>query len=213
MKKGLFITFEGPEGCGKTTQMDILEKYLRGRKYPVLRTREPGGTEVGCKIRSIILSPNLDSFASYAELFLFAADRLEHVEKFIKPALRKKKVILCDRYIDSTTAYQVGGRGLDAKTVNLINKISSKSIEPDLTILFDLDIKKGLDRATKIDKDRIEKEGISFHKKVRKKYLKIAEKDKRRIKLIKVGNKSVKQISEEVINLVENFVKNIEKNA
>lgn len=211
MRKGLFITFEGVEGCGKTTQINLLEKYLKKRKIPVLKTKEPGGTKLGKEVRNILLQPNMDFFIPYTELFLFAADRLEHVEKVIKPALKQGKIILCDRYVDSTVAYQIGGRQLDKKVVGIINKISSRSIKPDLTIIFDLNIKEGLKRATKILRDRIEKEGIEFHRRVAKKYIGISKAEPKRVKLIKVGKKSIKKVSEEVIIIVENYIKSLKK--
>jgi len=212
-KKGLFITFEGVEGCGKTTQLNILEKYLKKLKIPVIKTKEPGGTKFGKKIRNILLQSNINYFIPYTELFLFAADRLEHVEKVINPELRKDKIILCDRYIDSTIAYQIGGRKLNEKIVKKINDISSSKVLPDLTIIFDIEIKEGLKRATKIGHDRIEKESILFHKRVAKKYIEISRRDKKRIKVIKVDGKSINKVHKEVLSVVENYIKSLKNRA
>jgi len=132
-KNGLFITFEGGEGCGKSTHSKMLEKYLKGKGYNVLLTREPGGTKLGKNIRDILLSEKT-ILADGTELMLFAADRLEHVDKVIKPELQNGKIVICDRFTDSTTAYQIGGRGVAEDMVRYINCISSEGLIPDRTI-------------------------------------------------------------------------------
>jgi len=180
----MFITFEGGEGCGKSTHSKILKKYLEGRGYKVVRTFEPGATPAGKIIRKMLLKDH-KFMSKYAELFLFAADRMEHVERVIKPALQKNRIVISDRYIDSTTAYQSGGRGLPQKMVEDINKISSQGIVPDLTFLLDIPPLEGLKRGTKYTcKDKFESEKIGFHDKVRSMYLELAKKNKGRIKLI-----------------------------
>jgi dTMP kinase len=178
--RGLLITFEGVETSGKTTHAEIFKKFLDEKKIKNILTREPGGTELGQQIKNLILKPPT-GISGYTELLLFAADRAEHVTRVIKPALEAGRVVLCDRFIDSTTAYQAGGRQLPIKIVASINKISAGGLLPDLTFLFKLkleEIKKRLISRGKII-DRFEHEEIQFHKKIQDYYLKIARKSKR----------------------------------
>ncbi len=193
MRKGIFITFEGGEGCGKSTHIRLLASYLRSSRRKVVMTLEPGGTELGRALRRILLKNK--SIANISELMLFAADRVEHIEKVIKPALKKGYIVLCDRYCDSTVAYQIGGRGINPKTVTLLNKISSEGLKPDLTFLLDLPIEIGLKRA--LVKTKFEKEAVAFHKRVRSGFLKIARRDKRRVKVID-STQSIDAVQEEI---------------
>ena len=176
----MFISFEGIEGSGKTTLLENLKKYYLKKDLEVLFTKEPGGTELGEDIRDILLNP-VSLISSEAELLLLMADRIEHVKSIINPNLKKNKIIFCDRYIDSTFAYQGKGRNLsDYKIKNLIDILNLPM--PDLTILLDLPVEDGLLRANKRnDLDRFEKEDIIFHKSIRKSYLNLQKKDPKRI--------------------------------
>ena len=199
----MFITFEGPEGCGKSTHSKKLKSYLEGKGHKVLLTLEPGGTQVGKHIRDILLDPQ-SVLDETTEVYLFAADRSEHVSKIILPALKDGKIVISDRFVDSTLAYQIGGRGLPEDLVRYVNMISSKGLIPDLTLLLDVSPEIGLKRATQVGSlDRFEKEKIQFHKKVREKYLEIAKNDVKRIKIVKTDNKEIEEIQEEVRKLVD----------
>lgn len=180
----MFITFEGGEGCGKSTHSKLLKSHLVSKGFRVVLTREPGGTSLGIKLRKDLLKGK-KLFSKATELFLFAADRLEHVASVIKPALKAGKIVISDRYTDSTSAYQIGGRQLPAKLVNMINAISSCGVVPDITILLDISPRKGIHRGTKYTgKDKFESENVSFHSRVRSIYLKLAKKERSRIKLV-----------------------------
>ncbi|MFO7815690.1 MAG: dTMP kinase [Halanaerobiales bacterium] len=177
---GFFITFEGIEGSGKSTQIKLLTDKLKELDYKVVFTKEPGGTEIGEKIRNILLDPIHHRMDDRAEILLYAADRAQHVVETIIPAVEEDKIVISDRYIDSNIAYQGHGRELDMEMVRKINEWVIRNYWPDLTILLDLDVKKGLRRARDLtpDKtgDRLEREVIDFHENVRKGYLKMAEK-------------------------------------
>ena len=199
----MFITFEGPEGCGKSTHSKKLKTYLESRGSLTLLTQEPGGTMVGRQIRSLLLNPE-SVLDETTEVYLFAADRSEHVSKIILPALREGKVVICDRYIDSTLAYQVGGRGLPEDLVRYLNMISSKGLLPEITFLLDVSPEIGLARAaSKGEADRFEQEELTFHKKVRDYYLKIAAQDAGRIKVIKTDNKDIEVIQSEIRKMID----------
>ncbi len=185
----MFITFEGIEGSGKSLQLRLLKKFLQKNGFDVIATREPGGTELGKKIRNLLLSPK-NRINSYAELFLLLADRAQHIEDVILKNINEGKIVLCDRYFDSTIAYQGGGRRIpDDVIYNLIN-LEIFSLKPDITFLFDLPVEISLKRLKKTD--RIESQEIEFHRRVRRKYLEIAELEKR-IFLID-GNEEIKSI-------------------
>ncbi len=184
--KGLFITFEGVEGAGKTTLIQKLVQYFTEKKQDIFLTREPGGSELGKKLRAIILNAEEKIYPS-AELFLFLADRAQHVEDCIKPALQAGKIVLCDRFIDSTIAYQGFGRGMDIKQLSLLNNLATNDLEPDLTLLLDLPPEIGLKRAKTrnieqnltIDEGRFEAEALQFHQKIRDGFLSLAKQEKR----------------------------------
>jgi dTMP kinase len=199
----MFITFEGPEGCGKSTHTKKLKSWLEGKSLPVILTREPGGTEVGRNIRDLLLDPKtvLDE---NTEIYLFAADRSEHVSKIIKPALLAGKVVISDRYFDSTLAYQIGGRGLPEDLVRYLVMVSARGVIPDLTILLDVAPEIGLKRVTLRNKaDRFEKEEMEFHCRVRAKYLEIAQHELNRIKMINTDNREIEDIQAEIREIVE----------
>ena len=194
-KKGYFITFEGIDGCGKTTQLKLAEQYLRSKKLPVLVLREPGSTPLSEKIRKILLNGNLQ-IGSISELMLYVAARAELVEKVIVPALRKGKIVLCDRFFDSTTAYQGYGRGIDVASIDRIHRLSVGKWRPHLTFLIDVDYKTSLTRRKKTA-DRLESESRSFFGKVRTGFLKIAAGEPERFMVLD-GRKSVDSIFDEV---------------
>jgi dTMP kinase len=204
----MFITFEGPDGSGKSTQLKLLIKHLQSININnFIVTREPGGTELGKKIRSLLLdtSTNIDSIT---ELLLFSADRAQHINEKIKPALQNGKIVICDRYIDSTIAYQVGGRQLNEKTILDAIKLATTNLTPDYTFLFDISPKTGLMRATKKESaDRMEQEHIDFHKRVRNKYLELANNNKRFI-VFDSETKSIKDIQKKVIQEFKRITKN-----
>jgi len=177
----VFVTFEGPEGAGKSTQMRLLSDYLQARGHDVVVTYEPGGTTVGDAIRNILLSPDQESsLVPRAEALLFAAARAQLVEEVIYPALAQGAIVLCDRFSDSTLAYQVGGRGLPEKQVAEIVRFATGGLTPDLTFLLDLDVATGLARKRSTTVDRMEREEISFHERVRAEYLALARREPER---------------------------------
>ncbi|MBI2982068.1 MAG: dTMP kinase [Deltaproteobacteria bacterium] len=193
MKKGCFITFEGGEGTGKTTHVRRIAEWFREKKRPLLVTREPGGTPLADKIRAMLLDPKSKGMSIYIELLLYLAGRRDHVKNVILPALRKGMVVLCDRFTDATLAYQGFARGLPVPLLKRLNEAVCEGVKPDLTILFDVPTSVGLQRARKRNKKvtknltnegRFEKEKNLFHEKVRRGYLTLARREKRRFRII-----------------------------
>jgi len=182
VKKAKFITFEGPEGSGKSTQVKMLVSFLRKQGYSVLHTREPGGTKISEKVRKILLDPKLKEMTDVCEAFLYLASRAQIVAEKILPALKKGRIVICDRFHDATMAYQGYGNGLDLVLLKKLGVFATKGLQPDATILLDIESKEGLRRARA--KDRIEKKAISFHRRLRQGYLKIAKLQPRRVKVI-----------------------------
>lgn len=200
MMQGLFITFEGPDGCGKTTQMKLLAEYLEKKDEEVVLTREPGGKGLGEKVREILL--NYDGEVSdRCESFLFLADRAQNIDIIVNPAVKAGKIVLCDRHIDSTVAYQGYGRGLDIERINMLNNLATNGKKPDLTFVFDVDVETSMKRVGK-EKDRMESAGIDFHNRVRQGYLELAKQEPNRIKVID-ATKSIEEIHDEVINILK----------
>lgn len=190
-KKARLITFEGGEGAGKTTQMKRVARLLRQQGHSVVLTREPGGGGIADKIRDFLLSDQLRGIVPLAELFLYEASRAQHVEKKIVPALRNNKIVLCDRYIDSSVVYQGVARGLAKKQIELLNHVATQGIVPDLTLVFDLDPVIGRKRIGKrAALDRLEKESLAFHRKVRQGFLLEAKRNKKRCILIDASRDS-----------------------
>ena len=205
MKKGLFITFEGADGCGKTTQMKLLAEYLKQQGKNVVLTREPGGKGLGEKVREILL--NYDGPVSdRCESFLFLADRAQNIDIIVNPAVEDGKIVLCDRHIDSTVAYQGYGRGLDIERINKLNDIATNGKKPDLTFVFDIDVETSMKRVGK-EKDRMESAGIDLHNRVRKGYLELAKQEPQRIKVLD-ATKSIEEIHKNVVEIFENIHKN-----
>lgn len=190
--KGRFITFEGGEGSGKTTQIRLAAEWLKGRGVLVLATAEPGGTPLGLKIRELLLNRGACSIGAEAELFLFAAARAQHVREAILPALARGTWVLCDRFADATFAYQGFGRGLDAGMIRILNDFSSLALKPDRTLLFDLPVTMGLARAVQriggrrpdAAEDRFEREDLDFHERIRKGYLALADGEPERFRIV-----------------------------
>ncbi len=198
MKQGLFITFEGADGCGKTTQLNLLRDYLENSGYEVVLTREPGGKGLGEKIREILLNYN-GEVSDRCESFLFLADRAQNIDTIVKPAVKSGKIVLCDRHTDSTVAYQGYGRGLDINRINMLNNLATDGIKPDLTFVFDIDTETSMQRVG-AEKDRMESAGKEFHTKVRNGYLELAKQEPERIKVID-ATKSIDEIHNEVIEI------------
>ncbi|HIS37375.1 TPA: dTMP kinase [Candidatus Scatousia excrementigallinarum] len=199
MNKGLFITFEGADGCGKTTQLMLIAKYLKEHGTDVLVTREPGAKGLGEKLREILLNYE-GEVSSQAEAFLFLADRAQHMDVIIKPSVAAGKVVLCDRHTDSTVAYQGYGRGIDISRINMLNDIATGGRKPDLTIVFDVDVETSLARVGK-EKDRMENAGMEFFNRVRNGYLQIAKQEPERVKVID-ATQSIEAIHIQVIKLI-----------
>ena len=199
MNKGLFITFEGCDGCGKTTQLGLLAEFLKKKGYDVLITREPGAIGLGEKIRELLLNYN-GEVSQMCESFLFLADRAQHIDKIVKPAINKGIIVLCDRHTDSTIAYQGYGRGLDIKELNRLNEIVTNGMKPDLTLLFDVDSQTSMKRVGD-NKDRMENAGFEFQEKVRAGYLELAKIEPERIKIFN-SLKSIEKLHVEVVNVV-----------
>ena len=195
----LFITFEGADGCGKTTQIELLNKYLQEKGFKTLVTREPGAKGLGEKLREILL--NYDGEVSpNCESFLFLADRAQHVDCVIKPALKDGVIVLCDRHTDSTVAYQGHGRQLDIEQIKKLNEIAVNGLKPDLTIVFDIDIETSMQRVGKT-KDRMESAGMDFFNRVRNGYLAIAKEEPNRVKVINSAD-TIERIHEKVVEEV-----------
>jgi dTMP kinase len=176
----MFVTFEGPEGAGKSTAIQALALELQGRGHSVVTTREPGAGDVGEKIRAILLEG--EAVTARCELFLFLADRSQHTSTLIQPALERGSIVLCDRYADSTLAYQGYGRGLDLDRLRLLNKDATGGLQPDLTLLFDLPVQLGLQRQSK--RDRLDSESLDFHDRVRNGFLAESKLDPNRYRVI-----------------------------
>lgn len=183
--KGAFITLEGVEGSGKTTQMALLHDRLEADGHRVLLTREPGGTPIAEAIRGILLDPANIALSPVAELLLYEAARAQHVAERIRPALEEGRIVICDRFADSTTAYQGAGRVLPRDAVRELHRLATGALWPDLTIVLDLPVEEGLKRAGAAHtRDRIEREPVEFHERVRREFLRIAESEPRRVKVI-----------------------------
>lgn len=214
MKNRFFITFEGVEGSGKSTQLKLLYDYLQKRGLQTVITREPGGTLIGDQIRSILLNADNKKISPECEFFLYSASRAQHVHEVIQPALNNDRIVLCDRFMDATTAYQGYGRGLSLEKIKQLNKMVVGSLSPQLTILLDGDPEILLDRARKRlmalsaekSEGRFEAEEMAFHKRVRDGYLALARSAPERICVIN-AHAGEDEIHQQVIKRVESFLK------
>jgi dTMP kinase len=210
--KGTFITFEGIEGCGKTTQIKLLAEALRGNGRDIVLTREPGGTTIGERIRSVLLDSAHRQMAPIAELLLYAAARNQHVEEVIMPSLEAGKTVLCDRYADATTAYQGAARDIDPGVLEAVHDVATEGLWPGLTVLLDLPASEGLGRALERNRanaeasreDRFEREALDFHERVRAGYLAIAKREPKRFVVIDATG-SVQEIHERILSAVQSF--------
>ncbi|MFO7775147.1 MAG: dTMP kinase [Candidatus Hydrogenedentota bacterium] len=208
--KGVFITIEGVEGCGKTTQLGCLSRHLTETGYPVETTREPGGTPIAEAVRAMLLDPAHTAMTPTTELLLYEAARAQHVSERIRPALEAGCVVLCDRFVDSTTAYQGGGRGMAWEMLNQLHAIATDGLWPHLTILLDVLVEEGRQRAQSgRSRDRIEGESLAFHERVRQAFLQIAAQEPERVRVVE-GNQPIENVRERVTALVEEFLRSHE---
>lgn len=204
MKSGLFITFEGGEGAGKTTLIDEIVRQLKQEGHSVLKTREPGGTQLGEAIRNLLLHQG--HVSPYAELCLFLASRAQHILEVIGPALEENKIVLCDRFNDSSVAYQGAARGLGMEKVSDFCQFISQGLQPHLTLYLDIEPHLGLSRAKSARaQDRIEAEEVSFHDKIRQAYIQIHKKDRRRFHLLDASQPPAK-VYEDAMRLIQPLV-------
>ncbi|MBI5286270.1 MAG: dTMP kinase [Deltaproteobacteria bacterium] len=210
MSSGLFITFEGVEGSGKTTQMEMIKEHLEWKGYSVLATREPGGTEIGERIRGILLNKEGETLTPWAELLLYVASRAQLVADVINPALEGGRIVLCDRFSDSTIVYQGYVKGLPLEAIKAVNRLAVGEMKPDITFVIDCPVDVGLRRAWgRIDmvkggnkEDRFERKDMDFHNRVRVGYLRLAQEEPDRIRVIK-GDRDVPIIHEEICGIIE----------
>ena len=206
-RRGLFITFEGPEGSGKSTQLRLLGKKLRGQNRPVLETAEPGGTPIGLQIRRVLLDAKNQELCPTAELLLMFAARAQNVDQAILPALASGQVVLCDRFTDSTLVYQGAARGLGAEVVYDVDRIACRGLVPDLTLVIDIDVETGLARAdrrnqrTQDVETRLDEQSLEFHRKVRAAYHQLAEDEPKRVRVID-GSREEDQVALAVLSAV-----------
>lgn len=209
MGRGIFITVEGIDGCGKSTQIKLMKNYLVDKGYEVLLAREPGGTDIGEKIRSILLDSANREMNHVTELLLYAAARAQLVAGVIRPAVSKGKAVICDRFADSTYAYQGYGRGLDLQILADINNIATDGLVPDVTFFFDLSPEIALARRLRDGKaDRIEAENIEFHKRVYNGYRQLVSLYPERIKKVD-ADRSIDEIAADVRNILEGIIQRI----
>jgi len=208
----LFITFEGVEGSGKTTQIRRLKRYLTQKGIPCKVTREPGGCPIGERIRKVLLNPDHREMTPLSELFLYEASRTQHVKEVIEPLLKRGTVVLCDRFTDASIAYQGYGRKVDLSWVVRLNRLSSEGIQPDVTFLLDCPIDLGLKRANRRNRalnqekeDRFEREKVQFHRRVRGGYLSIAKKEPQRVRVIDT-RQTEGRVFEKIRKIVDNLI-------
>ncbi|HXG31429.1 MAG TPA: dTMP kinase [Thermodesulfobacteriota bacterium] len=202
----VFITFEGVEGSGKTTQAGLLKDFLLQKGYKVTLTREPGWGAVGRLIRRMLLEEKELDLDPLAELCLFCADRVQHVRDLIKPKLKKGEIVICDRYADSTVVYQGYGRRLDLDLVRKLAKASTLNLQPRLTFLFNLPVKLGLSRLEKrAGKTKMDEESLEFHERIRQGYIFIAQKEPERIRIINAA-RDIGEVQEEIRRIVLEYL-------
>ena len=210
---GLFVTFEGIEGCGKTTQLQKLSNHLKCQNYQVVATREPGGTVIGDSIRTILLNPSHQEMSPLCELFLYEASRIQLLTEVIKPAMSQGAIDLCDRFTDSSLAYQGYGRGIPLELIKEQNRVATVGIRPQLTFLFDLPVEEGFKRIAArqyptirgCKEDRLEREDLAFHERVRKGFLDLAEKEPERIAVID-AREDEGQIFKAILSIIKDYV-------
>jgi dTMP kinase len=204
--KGLFLSFEGIEGTGKSTQARLLAEYLRDRGHTVVQTAEPGGTPISLKIRDLLLSLESRGMDHVTELLLYNAARVQHIREVIAPAIMRGEIVITDRFSDSTLAYQGYGRGIDRKTIDAIDAVATGGMRPDLTLLLDIDVETGMHRNRRANKhDRLELEDITFHRRVRKGFHEIAAAEPERVRIISCAD-SIAAVQDAVRDIVTTFL-------
>ena len=199
-----FITFEGIDGCGKTTQINLLSKYLDSIKKENIIIREPGGTNISEEIRKILLDNN-NNINSYTETLLFLSSRSQLINEVIKESIKKDKFILCDRFTDSTLAYQGYGRGLAVDLLDSLNNFATENIKPDLTFILDVSLSESNKRICRRDTDRMEQSGYKFLDRVRTGYIEISKKNKDRYILINCLDRNIQSINNEIIEIINKY--------
>lgn len=202
--KGKFISFEGIDGCGKTTQIKFLEEYLLKQGYNILVLREPGGTKVGEKVRDILLDKN-NFISPVTEMLLYASSRAQLVEEKILPAIEEGKIVLLDRFVDSSYVYQGYARDLGIEKVKIVNEIATMGILPDVTIYIDITPEEAMKRRGKREADRLEKESWEFHKKVREGYIKLVKEFPKRFVFID-GMQELMKVHQDIIDVVKKYL-------
>ncbi|MBS3742549.1 MAG: dTMP kinase [Candidatus Cloacimonetes bacterium] len=208
--KGKFITFEGVEGCGKSTQAQLLVNFFKYKGFDVLFTREPGGPPISEEIRKILLNKKNKEMHKLTEVFLYMASRAQHTTEWIIPALEQGKIVICDRYYDSTYAYQGNARKISKEVIDYLNHVATAGLEPDLTFILDLPVEIGLKRIKKLPEnedgiDRLEGESQKFHQDVRSSYIELAKKEPNRVILLD-GLKKIKEIHKKIIANIKNKI-------
>jgi dTMP kinase len=210
--KGIFITFEGVEGCGKSTQVRLLVEALHKAGRPVYVTREPGGTPIGEAIRGILLDSANEAMCKETEILLYAAARAQHVAEIIRPKLAEGVVVISDRYADATTAYQGAARGFSPQQLSALHQLATDNLQPHLTIVLDVPVADGLSRVLQrsVDAgtrayDRLESESVDFHERVRAAYLQIAKDNAERVRVVN-GTRAVAEIHDDIFNLVKTIL-------
>ncbi len=209
----MFITFEGPDGCGKSSVIKVIKEKLEKDNYDVVVTREPGGSPIAEQIRKVILDVNNNGMDYMTECMLYAACRAQHLKDIVIPSLKENKIVICDRFVDSSYVYQGVVRGLGMDRVIKINELVVKDHMPDLTICIDLESEKCLERINKNnrEKDRLDNEGLEFHKKVRNTYLELCEMFKDRIVKIN-GDQTLENVANDAYKVITNFLNNKKEN-
>ena len=208
---GLFLTFEGPDGSGKSTQVRLLAQALRARGMPVVETREPGGTPLGERVRTVALDPGSPSATPLALSFLMSAARAQLVDEVISPALAEGKVVITDRYSDSTAAYQSYGLGVDLADVSELTRIATRGVQPDVVVYVDIPVEVGLQRvADRGARNRLDKEALEFHRRVREGYLALANRDPRRW-IVVDGADAETVVHQSVLRSLEPFIDGVLK--
>lgn len=205
MENGTLISFEGPEGAGKSSILEAILPLLEEKGIPYITTREPGGVDIAEKIRQVILDPDHTSMDAKTELLLYIASRRQHLVERVLPALAAGKVVLMDRFIDSSVAYQGYGRGLNVEAIEWLNQFATDGLKPDLTLYFDLDVEEGLARIARNQErevNRLDLEGLELHHKVRQGYLALAEKEPERIVKID-ASQSFEAVFADVLTILE----------
>jgi dTMP kinase len=216
--RGLFLTFEGIDGCGKTTQLNLLADYLARLRLPCLVTREPGGTDLGEQIRKILLRRSSQGMDPRNEVLLYFASRAQNVAQVIRPALEEGRIVLCDRFTDASLAFQGYGRGLDLRFIRQLHKFACREVNPNLTFVLDINPETSVRRArhrnvsARQDEGRFEEEALSFHRRVRRGYRALARQEPRRVKLIP-GEQSIEAIHQRIVTLARPLLARLPRKA